>query len=388
MIPYGRQNISQEDINSVVDVLKSDFLTQGNVVPNFEAKIQEYCNVSNAVAVNSATSGLHIACLALGVKHGDIVWTSPISFVASANCALYCGASIDFIDIDPLSYNLNIDALTKKLEIAKENGTLPKVVIPVHLTGQSCDMLAISKLSKIYNFKIIEDASHCIGGSYLNNKIGSCEYSDISVFSFHPVKIITTGEGGMVTTKNDDIAKKLSRLRTHGITKNTNDMLEKHEGLWYYEQIDLGFNYRMTEIQGALGLSQMNRLDDFVLKRHKIYDRYNQLFSDVNITTPWQNPDCYSSLHLYVIRLKDNLKNKISHREFFESMRSEGIGVNLHYIPIYRQPFFKKFNFNKRDFPESEKYYKEAISIPIYPDLTNADQVKIAEAIKIKVNSN
>ena len=385
MIPYGRQNISQEDINSVVDVLKSDFLTQGNVVPAFEAKIKDYCGVSNAIAVNSATSGLHIACLALGVKPGDIVWTSPISFVASANCALYCGASIDFVDIDPSSYNMSIEALTKKLEIAKQNGILPKVIIPVHLTGQSCDMLALSKLAKTYNFQIIEDASHCIGGEYLNKKIGSCEYSDVSVFSFHPVKIITTGEGGMVTTGNDEVAKKLFRLRTHGITRNTDEMTKDSDGPWYYEQVDLGFNYRMTEIQAALGLSQMNRLDDFVSKRHEIFNRYNELFSGANIIKPWQNPDSYSSLHLYVIRLKFNLKNPSNHKELFKSMIESGIGVNLHYIPIYKQPYFKKFNFNPKDFPESEKYYKEAISIPIYPDLSIKDQDKVIKIIRDKV---
>ena len=381
MIPYGRQNISQEDINSVVDVLKSDFLTQGNVVPNFEAKIQEYCNVSNAVAVNSATSGLHIACLALGVKHGDIVWTSPISFVASANCALYCGASIDFIDIDPLSYNLNIDALTKKLEIAKENGTLPKVVIPVHLTGQSCDMLAISKLSKIYNFKIIEDASHCIGGSYLNNKIGSCEYSDISVFSFHPVKIVTSGEGGAAVTNSAELDQKLKLLRAHGITRDLNLMQFPQVDAWYYEQIELGFNYRLAEIPAALGISQMRRLDNFVSRRHILQERYHQMLSDFPLTLPFQSQDCHSALHLYPIQIDLSRLNK-THSMIFNELRENGLGVNLHYIPIYKQPYYQNLGYKVSDYPNTENYYNRAISIPLFYSMTNKQQDEVVQVLK------
>ena len=378
MIPYGRQNISKEDIEAVNKVLKSDFLTQGKAVPAFEESIKSYCKVKNAVAVNSATSGLHLACLSLGVGPEDEVWTSPISFVASANCALYCGASIDFIDIDPFTYNISIESLKNKLEKAKEIGRLPKVIIPVHLAGQSCEMSSIFELSKIYNFKIIEDASHCIGGEYLDKKIGSCEFSDLCIFSFHPVKIITTGEGGMVTTNDESISRKLMRLRTHGITKNSVEMTKEPDGPWYYEQIDLGLNYRMTDIHAALGISQMKRIDEFIKRRHEIFARYNDSFKNIDIVTPWQHPDNYSALHLYIIRVKN-------HKDSFKFMRNNGIGVNLHYIPIYRQPYFKKFGFDSINFPESEKYYKEAISIPIYPDLTSTDQNKVINVVHAMV---
>ena len=387
MIPYGRQNITEEDIKAVSDVLKSDFLTQGNAVPEFESSVSNYCNVKYAFAVNSATSALHIACLALDVKPNDIVWTSAISFVASANCALYCGASVDFVDIDSETYNMCTKSLNAKLEQASKLGKLPKVVIPVHLTGQPCEMSEIYKLSKKYNFKIIEDASHAIGANYKKSKIGDCKYSDIAVFSFHPVKIITTGEGGMATTNNKNIAEKLSLLRTHGITRNEDIMINKSDGPWYYEQIDLGFNYRMTDIQAALGVSQMNRLDEFIQKRHKIFERYNKYFRDLPIKTPWQNYNCFSSMHLYVIRV-DSHESGLSHKALFNFLKDNKIGVNIHYIPIYRQPYYSKFGYKYSDFPESEKYYSEAISIPIYPDLDKKSQEYICDLIKSQVDNN
>lgn len=379
MIPYGRQNISKDDVDAVIEVLNSDFLTQGRTVPAFEECIKSYCNSQYAIAVNSATSALHLACLALGVKKGDIVWTSPISFVASANCALYCQGTVDFVDINPRTYNICTKALEEKLIDAANKGNLPKVIIPVHLTGQSCEMNEIYRLSKIYNFKIIEDASHCIGGEYQKKKIGGCQYSDICVFSFHPVKIITTGEGGMITTNNKEIAKKINLLRSHGITKNRDEMIKNYDGLWYYEQLDLGMNYRMTDIQAALGISQMNRLDDFIIKRHKIFNAYNNLFKNDNVIKPWQHPDTYSSLHLYVIRVKN-------HEKVFQALRDNNIGVNLHYIPIYKHPYYEQFGFNSSDFPEAENYYNQAISIPIYPDLSESDQLHVVETIRNQVN--
>lgn len=375
MIPYGRQNISQEDIDAVVDVLRSDFLTQGPVVPEFEKVVASYTGAEYAVAVNSATSALHIACLALGVGPGDLVWTSPITFVASANCARYCGADVDFVDIAPSTYNLSVPCLVEKLERAKQNGRLPKVVIPVHLSGQSCDMEAIHDLSIEYGFRIIEDASHAIGGSYKNEKVGGCRYSDITVFSFHPVKIVTTGEGGMAVTNDLELVKRMARLRSHGITRYPAEMTCLPEGSWYYQQIELGFNYRMTDIQAALGVSQMRRLDEFVTQRHAIAKRYEELLKETPVTRPWQHPEAYSSLHLYIVRLPAGVM-KTSRREIFERMRVEGIGVNLHYIPVYRQPYYQRMGFKPEDFPEAERYYAEAITLPIYPGLNPEQQAE------------
>lgn len=376
MIPYGRQNISQEDIDAVVDVLRSDFLTQGPVVPDFEKVVASYTGAEYAVAVNSATSALHIACLALGVGPGDLVWTSPITFVASANCARYCGADVDFIDIDPSTYNLSVPCLVEKLEQAKRDGRLPKVIIPVHLSGQSCDMEAIHALSIEYGFRTIEDASHAIGGSYKNERIGCCCYSDITVFSFHPVKIITTGEGGMAVTNDLVLAKLMARLRSHGITRYPDEMTCKPDGAWYYQQIELGFNYRMTDIQAALGITQMRRLDEFVTQRHAIAQRYEELLTETPIIRPWQHPDVRSSLHLYIVRLPAGAL-KTSHREVFERMRAGGIGVNLHYIPVYRQPYYQSIGFKRENFPEAERYYAEAITLPIYPDLKPEQQAEV-----------
>lgn len=381
MIPYGRQNINEADIQAVVDVLRSDFITQGPAVPAFENLVAKYCGASYAIAVNSATSALHIACLALGVGKGDIVWTSPISFVASANCALYCGAKVEFVDIDPKSYNLSIEQLTIKLAEAEKNGALPKVIIPVHLSGQPCEMQKVHALSQKYGFKIIEDASHAIGAKYQNEPVGNCKYSDITVFSFHPVKIITTAEGGMALTNQPELADQMALLRSHGITRDDNKMTQASDGPWYYQQISLGFNYRMTDLQAALGFSQMQRLDDFIEKRHKIAHRYNETLSDLPITIPWQHQDSYSALHLYILRLQLD-KISISHKEFFTRLRESNIGVNLHYIPIYLHPYYKKFGYHQEEYENANAYYAEAISLPIYPNLTVDQQSHICDVIK------
>lgn len=380
MIPYGRQNISENDIQAVVDVLRSDFLTQGPVVPEFEKAVASYCGAKYAVAVNSATSALHIACLSLGVGEGDLVWTSPITFVASANCARYCGADVDFVDIDPRTYNISIEKLSDKLEYAGKKGRLPKVVIPVHLAGQSCEMEAIYLLSKKYGFRVIEDASHAIGGSYKGQKIGGCHYSDITIFSFHPVKIITTGEGGMAVTNDQELVKHMARLRSHGITRYPAEMTHVPDGSWYYQQIELGFNYRMTDFQAALGLSQMQRLDEFISERHLIADRYDDLLKAHHVTIPWQHPDSYSGQHLYIARHQAG-KSRFTHKEVFERLRSEGIGVNLHYIPVYRQPYYAAMGFKPTDFPNAEGYYSEAISLPIFPGLTQAQQTDVVRGL-------
>lgn len=380
LIPYGRQDVSEADIQAVVDVLRSDHLTQGPVVPSFEKSLSEYCKADHAVALNSATSALHIACLALDVGPNDVVWTSPITFVATANCARYCGANVDFVDIDPRTYNMSAERLAEKLEQAEQSGNLPKVVIPVHLCGQPCDMAAIHALSQRYGFKIIEDASHAIGGRYCGEPIGNCRYSSITVFSFHPVKIITTAEGGVAITNDAQLANRLRLLRSHGITREAIEMTNAPHGPWYYQQIDLGYNYRMTDLQAALGLSQMQRLDEFVAKRHVIADVYDRLLGDLPVLLPWQHEDSYSGLHLYVVRLKLNRINK-THRKVFEMLRADGIGVNLHYIPVYLQPYYKNLGFRIGHCPEAEQYYAEAISLPMYPGLTESEQMRVGDAL-------
>jgi UDP-4-amino-4,6-dideoxy-N-acetyl-beta-L-altrosamine transaminase len=387
MIPYGRQTINEADVQAVVDVLRSDFLTQGPVVPIFENSVANYCGAQYAFAVNSATSALHIACLALGVGKGDRVWTSPITFVASSNCALYCGASVDFVDIDPQTYNMSVTCLADKLAQAEKAGRLPKVVIPVHLCGQSCDMANIHALSQRYGFKIIEDASHAIGAKYMEEPIGNGRYSDITVFSFHPVKIITSGEGGIVLTNNAQLAKCMKLLRSHGITSDVADMISRpSKQLWFYQQIDLGFNYRMTDIHAALGLSQMRRLDEFVAKRHALAKRYDEILSDLPIVIPWQHPDNYSSFHLYIIRLKLDQTGR-THRQVFEALRAAGIGVNLHYIPVYLQPYYQKLGFKPGYCPEAERYYAEIISLPMFPELTMEEQDQVVKALRAAVSS-
>ena len=372
VIPYGKQSISQDDINAVIDVLKSDWLTQGPAVPAFESAIAEYCGAHYACATNSATSALHIACLALGVGKGDIVWTSPISFVASSNCALYCGADIDFVDIDLETGNMSVAALQEKLALAKQNQQLPKVVIPVHLAGQSCDMAAINALAKEYGFKVIEDASHAIGAKYKDKPVGSCVYSDITVFSFHPVKIITSAEGGMAVTNCAELNKKMSRLRSHGITNIPEEMTEPSHGPWYYQQLELGFNYRMTDMQAALGLSQLKQLDNFVSVRNDIATTYNHAFANSTVAHLTQSNDCYSSYHLYIVRLTQCDVEK--HKSVISGMREQGIIAHLHYIPIHLQPYYQALGFSDGDFPNAESYYKQAVTIPLHPTMTADEQ--------------
>ncbi|MEZ8985146.1 UDP-4-amino-4,6-dideoxy-N-acetyl-beta-L-altrosamine transaminase [Vibrio cyclitrophicus FF160] len=380
VIPYGKQDISQQDIDSVVDVLKSDFLTQGPQVPAFEKALTEHTGAQYALAVNSATSALHIACLALGLGEGDWLWTTPVTFVASANCGLYCGAKVDFVDIDSATYNMCPKKLEQKLITAKATGTLPKVVVPVHLCGQPCDMESIAKLAKEYGFKVIEDASHAIGGQYHEQPIGNCKYSDITVFSFHPVKIVTTAEGGAALTNQKELADKMALLRSHGITRDPEMMTEASHGGWYYQQVDLGFNYRMTELQAALGVTQMQRLDEFVAARHVLSKRYNQMLSELPLVLPYQLEKTYSGLHLFVIRLKlDEIS--LTHKQVFEALRENGIGVNLHYIPVHTQPYYQAMGFSDGDFPASERYYQEAISLPMFHGMTEKQQNMVVHVI-------
>ena len=381
MIPYGRQEITQNDIDAVVEVLKSDFLTQGPMVPRFEHSVASHVGARHAVAVNSATSALHIACLALELGEGDWLWTTPITFVASANCGLYCGAQVDFVDIDPKTYNLCPIALKAKLEIAEREGRLPKIVVVVHLCGQPCDMAAMKVLSQQYGFKIIEDASHAIGGKYKNQFIGNGAYSDITVFSFHPVKIITTAEGGMALTNDDGLAARMDLFRSHGITRDPEFMTHAPDGPWYYQQVDLGFNYRMTELQAALGISQMERLDQYVARRHELANRYDKLLVGLPIITPWQSPDSYSGLHLYVVRLQLDKIDK-GHSEIFQLMRDADISVNLHYIPVHRQPYYQKMGFDQDAFPEANAYYQEAISIPMFATMTEKQQDYVVATLR------
>lgn len=381
MIPYGRQEITQSDIDSVVDVLQSDFLTQGPKVPEFEQRVADKVGAKHALAVNSATSALHIACLGLGLGSGDWLWTTPITFVASANCGLYCGARVDFVDIDPRTYNLCPKALAAKLEKAEGEGRLPKVLVAVHLCGQPCDMAAIYRLSQRYDFRVIEDASHAIGGRYQGDYIGNGRYSDITIFSFHPVKIITTAEGGMALTNSAELAERMALYRSHGITRDPHLMTVSPDGPWYYQQVELGYNYRMTELQAALGISQMERLDDYVIRRHALADRYDEQLQGLPLILPWQHPDSYSGRHLYVIRLKLSELDK-THRQVFEALRDRGIGVNLHYIPVHTQPYYQKMGFNAGDFPQAEQYYREVISLPLYQTLSEQDQDRVVCALK------
>ena len=381
MIAYGQQSISQNDIDAVIDVLKSVNLTQGPAIEQFENCVKAYTNTKHAIAFNSATSALHSACLALGLGPGDLLWTTPNTFVATANCAIYCGAKVDFVDIDPQTYNLCPKKLEEKLIVAEKNGNLPKIVIPVHLTGQPCDMAAIYALGQKFGFKIIEDASHAIGGQYKGDFIGSCKYSDITVFSFHPVKIITTAEGGMALTQNDELSAHLGLARSHGITRDASLMTKPMDGPWYYQQIALGYNYRMTDMQAALGTSQMSRLDEFVKRRQEIAKFYDYLLSDLPLTLPWQHPDSNSAFHLYVVRLKLDQISR-SHLQVFEAMRSNEIMVNLHYIPVHTQPYYQKMGFNEGDFPQAEQYYQEAISLPMHVNLSEADLQFVAKRLR------
>lgn len=380
-IPYGCQEISEVDIQAVMGVLRSNWLTQGPAGPRFEQTVAQYCGAEHALSMNSATSALHVACLSLNLAKGDWLWTSPNTFVASANCGLYCDAQVDFVDIDPRTYNMSVPALQKKLIEAEQQGKLPKIVLPVHFAGQSCEMKSIRALADRYGFKIIEDASHAIGGKYLGEPIGNCRYSDITIFSFHPVKIITTAEGGMALTNNVELANRMQLLRSHGITRDPAQMTHEADGAWYYQQIALGYNYRMTDLQAALGTSQMTRLDEFVAKRHAIARRYDELLTALPVMTPWQHPDTYSGLHLYPIRLKLS-ELKVTHGEVFDVLRAQGIGVNLHYIPVHMQPYYQSLGFKPGDFPEAESYYAEAISLPMYPGLINELQSQVLSVLR------
>ena len=376
LISYGRQTISREDIEAVKDVLSSDFLTQGPQVPKFEREMAGYCGADHACAVNSATSALHIACLSLGLGPGDRLWTTPITFVSSANCALYCGAEVDFVDIDPGTCNMSIERLEEKLAHAEKNSCLPKIVVPVHFAGQSCDMRAIQRLAQRYGFHVIEDAAHAAGGRYLEHPVGSCKYSDIAVFSFHPVKIITTGEGGMALTNDAGLSEKMHLLRSHGVTRDSEKMTHAPDGVWYYQQIALGFNYRMTDIQAALGSSQLKRIDEFVVRRQQLAARYDELLKELPAVPLKRHPDAQSSFHLYVIRVSEE-----SHLEVFSFLRDAGIGVNLHYIPVHTQPYYRQQGFSKGDFPAAESYYREAVTLPLYPELDEQTQDAVASAL-------
>jgi len=381
MIPYGRQHISDDDVEAVIAALRSDWLTQGPGVPRFEDAVKAKVEAGYAVAVNSATSALHIACLALGVGSGDVVWTSPNTFVASANCARYCGAHVDFVDIDPCTYNVSTDALRRKLELAERNGRLPKVVIPVHFSGQSCDMRSIRELSTHYGFKVIEDASHAIGGQYLGRPIGSCLFSDITVFSFHPVKIITTCEGGLATTNDAQLAASMRRLRSHGITRDPSEMLTSEAAPWYYEQQELGFNYRMTDVQAALGESQLHRLSEYVLRRNALASRYSEALQGLPLQLPSTQAGATSAFHLYVVRVLKNAQG-VTRDSLFALLRDQDIGVNVHYIPVHLQPYYRELGFVAGQYPEAEAYGREGITLPLFPTMAPSDQERVIRAVR------
>jgi UDP-4-amino-4,6-dideoxy-N-acetyl-beta-L-altrosamine transaminase len=381
VIPYGKQDISDDDIASVVNVLRSPWLTQGPIVPSFEEALADYCKVENVIALSSATAALHVACLALGVGPKDLVWTSPITFVASANCARFCGADVDFVDIDPRTYNISVEKLADKLVSARKKGRLPSLIIPVHLCGQSCDMEAIHTLSREFGFRIIEDASHAVGGAYLGERIGCCRYSDITVFSFHPVKIITTGEGGAATTSDGELARRMKLYRSHGLERGQPYRSEGGlEEIWNYEQVLLGYNYRMPDLNAALGLSQITQLNDFLVKRRSIAKRYDEALSNLPIILPWQDPKSRSSYHLYPIRISPKLSTS-SQLDVYKKLRAAGIEVNLHYIPVYLQPYYRNLGFTRGYCPDSETYFREAISIPIFPSLTEEEQSHVISSI-------
>ncbi|MGE8183623.1 UDP-4-amino-4,6-dideoxy-N-acetyl-beta-L-altrosamine transaminase [Pseudomonas mandelii] len=381
MIPYGRQSLDQADIDAVVAVLQSDWLTQGPTIERFEQAMAERCQADFAVAVCNATAALHIACLAAGLAAGDRLWTTPNTFLASANCGRYCGAEVDFVDIDPLTWNLDTFALESKLEAAERDGTLPKVLVAVAFSGQSCDMRKIAELAERYGFTVIEDASHAVGASYAGRPVGCCEFAAMTVFSFHPVKIITSAEGGMILTNRVDLAERLQRLRSHGMTRDPQQMTEPSHGPWYYQQVELGFNYRITDLQAALGLSQLNKLDDFIERRRELAARYHRLLAYLPLTLPSAQPEAGSAWHLYVVRLQTDRIN-LSHRQVFEGLRAAGVGVNLHYIPVHLQPYYRDLGFAEGDFPQAERYYAEAISLPMFPLLSDEQQDYVIEQLR------
>ncbi|MCB1140440.1 MAG: UDP-4-amino-4,6-dideoxy-N-acetyl-beta-L-altrosamine transaminase [Leptospiraceae bacterium] len=380
MIPYGKQSIREEDIEAVVEVLRSDFLTQGPAVPAFERAMCEYCGAGFGVAVSSATAALHLAYLALGLRPGLELWTSPITFVATANAALYCGARVDFVDVESDSGLMSVDALEAKLNAHRNEGKpLPHIVAPVHLAGLSCDMIGIHRLAQEFGFRVVEDASHAIGATFQDHRVGSCTYSDISVFSFHPVKIMTTGEGGMALTNSAELADSMSLLRSHGITRQSDQMLFPSEGGWYYEQIELGFNYRMTDIQAALGLSQLSRVNNYVARRNELAKRFDSALANLSIGLPVRFSGRRSAFHLYSIRLQD----AASRSELFHYLRQNGIGVQVHYIPVVHQPYYRDLGFRPEEFPQSMKYYHSTISLPLFPDLLEGEQDKVSDLVKV-----
>jgi UDP-4-amino-4,6-dideoxy-N-acetyl-beta-L-altrosamine transaminase len=381
MIPYGRQDIGDAEVAAVTQVLRSDWLTQGPAIEALERAVADYCGARYAVAVCNGTASLHVACMALALKPGDMVWTSPNSFVASANCARYCGADVDFVDIDPRTYNMNSAALARKLEQADKAGKLPKAIIPVHFSGQPCDMAAIGALAKRYGVKVIEDAAHAIGADYRGVKIGAGAHSDMTSFSFHPVKIMTTAEGGMVTTNDEELYRRLAMLRTHGITRDPDFMTGESEGGWYYEQIELGYNYRITDVQAALGLVQLSRIEPFLARRRELARRYDTALADLPLTLPWQHPDGRSAYHLYVIKVDTAACGK-TRRQVYDELRAAGVGVQVHYIPIHTQPYYQQLGFAPGQFPEAEAYYADALSLPIFTRLTDAEQDKVIDALR------
>ena len=381
LIPYARQSINDDDVRAVTEALRSDWLTQGPAVELFEKRVAEYCGTRYAVAVNSGTSALHLACLAADLSPGGLLWTSPNTFLASANCARYCGADVDFVDIDPATYNMDVSELERKLRLADSAGRLPHVLVPVHFAGQSCGMVRISELAKDYRITTIEDATHAIGGRYRDAVIGSCTFSDMTVLSFHAVKIITTCEGGMILTNREDLYERLACLRSHGTTRDPASMEGESHGAWYYQQVDLGFNYRMTDIQAALGTNQLNRLDAFVTRRHQLADRYHRGLKDLPVVLPWQDPDNHSAFHLYVIRLKTD-EVAMSRRQVFDQLRDRGILVNVHYIPVHTQPYYRALGFKDGDFPQAEEYYQGAITLPLYPEMRDEDQAYVIDALR------
>lgn len=381
VLPYGRQSIDEQDIAAVVDVLRSDFLTQGPAIDRFEQEMAAFVGAKHAIAVCNATAALHIGAQALGLGPGDWLWTSPNTFVASANCALYCGARVDFVDIDPRTYNMSVSALEAKLAVAAKEGRLPKVLVPVHFSGQSCEMEAIAALAKQHGVRIMEDASHAVGGEYQGRKVGAGTYADLTVFSFHPVKILTTAEGGMLLTNDDELREKLIRLRSHGITRDPRFLQGEAHGPWYYEQVDLGFNYRITDMQAALGSSQLKRLPQFLARRRELAARYDALLADLALTLPWQHPDTISAWHLYVV-CPDAQRTSITRSQLYHGLREQRIYAQVHYIPVHTQPWYRQLGFKEGDFPISESYYSNAISLPMFHGMSDADQDRVVSCLR------
>jgi UDP-4-amino-4,6-dideoxy-N-acetyl-beta-L-altrosamine transaminase len=376
-LPYGSHLITEQDIAAVTSALLSPQITQGPLVPQFESEVASLIECQYAVAFNSATSALHVACLALDLCPGDWLWTSPTTFVASANCALYCGANIDFVDIDIRSGLMDTALLEHKLKIAKSQNKLPKIIIPVHLSGTSCDMQKISSLSSEYGFSVIEDASHAIGASYRSQPVGSCLYSDICIFSFHPVKIITTAEGGLASTNSSILHRRMQELRSHGITKDTSKFINKNSPPWAYEQQYLGMNYRLSELHAALGISQLSRLSNIVDRRNELLVRYKQSLSDLPLTFLEIPTDCRSSVHLCIVRFDDELP--ATQLNFYNYFHQNNIGVQVHYTPVHLQPYYQSLGFKSGDFPNSERYAQSSMSLPLYPSISDSDFLRVVK---------